>query len=97
MICEYCGKFFEPKSLQGNVKYCSADCRYNADKDRKRMQYVGKRKEKCDFCGKALPKFKTRFCSELCKRKSNDISKGIILDHGELTKTCPICGKEFKT
>lgn len=98
MRCEYCGKEFDRKNCTGRIpKYCSAECRKNVDKDLKRIQYVGKRQTYCEFCKKELPKYKTKYCSDLCRRKHYDISKGIIFDHKELTKKCPVCGKEFKT
>ena len=97
MDCLYCGKPVEQASRGRKRKYCSDYCRNEADKEHKRIVYVGKRKEKCDFCGKTLPKYKTRFCSDLCSKKYNDIKNGFIQDHGELTKICPVCGKEFKT
>lgn len=97
MDCLYCGKPIEQASRGRKRKYCSDYCRNEADKEHKRIVYVGKRKEKCDFCGKALPKYKTHFCSKICGRKYRDIQKGFIHNHGELTKICPVCGVEFKT
>lgn len=98
MKCEYCGKeFTQPNKVGRPRKYCSDECLYNADKDNKRIQYIGKRQKYCEFCGKELPKNKTKYCSRLCNRKHYEINKGIIEEHGELTKTCPVCGKEFTT
>lgn len=98
MKCKYCGKEFERFSDFGRIpKYCSAECRYEADKENKRLFYKGKRQEKCVFCGERLPKNKTKYCSDLCARKDRDIKLGIIQAHGVLTKTCIICGREFKT
>lgn len=90
MICKYCGDNFTGRS---NQKYCSRECCQAADRDNKRINYVGKREKTCRQCGQPLPKFKTKFCSERCSLIYNNV----ILDHGELTKTCPVCGKEFKT
>lgn len=87
MKCLYCGKEFTPEKRAGRPrKYCSDDCCYNADKDNKRIKYVGKRESVCVRCGKPLPKYKTRFCSVACCRGS-----------GEHTKVCIVCGKEFVT
>lgn len=97
MDCLYCGKPVQQASRGRKRKYCSDTCRIEAEKEHKRIVYVGKRKEKCDFCGKTLPKYKTRFCSDLCRRKHRDIQNGVIHNHGELTKICPVCGIEFKT
>lgn len=92
MKCEYCGAEFVPDG-RGTKKYCSNACCKSADRDRKRINYVGKREKVCIQCGKELPKFKTKYCSHRCEL----IYKGAIQDHGELTKICPVCGKEFKT
>lgn len=94
MKCLYCQKEFAPNKGAGRPKkYCSGECRQNADRDNKRINYVGKREKVCIQCGKELPKYKTKYCSRRCEL----IQSGLIQDHGELTKICPICGKEFKT
>lgn len=94
MNCLYCGNEFTPNKGAGRPKkYCSDECRQSADRDNKRISYVGKRQKACIQCGKELPKHKTKFCSQRCAR----IHRGDILDHGEITKTCPICGYRFKT
>lgn len=54
---------------------------------------MGKRQKTCIQCGAELPKNKTKYCSIRCGK----INRGEIFDHGELTKICPICGREFKT
>lgn len=87
MNCLYCGKEFTPEKRAGRPrKYCSDDCCYNADRDNKRIKYVGKRQSVCARCGKPLPKCKTLYCSKACQRGS-----------GEHTKVCIVCGKEFIT
>lgn len=92
MKCEYCGKEFAEQK-----KYCSRKCCYEADKERKRIVYVGKREAACIFCGKELPKFKTRFCSDDCRRRHQHIKTG-RLSHSEiLKKECVVCGREFET
>ena len=94
MKCLYCQKEFVPNIGAGRPKkYCSGECRRNADRDNKRINYVGKRENICIQCGKELPKFKTKYCSHRCEL----IYKGAIQDHGELKKICPVCGKEFET
>lgn len=100
MKCEYCGKeFLQPHQSGRPRKYCSNECRYNADKDNKHIKYVWKseRADKCLMCGREIVGSRIKFCSRLCSRKYSDIQKGIIEDHGELTKVCPACGKTFKT
>ena len=94
MKCLFCGAVFTPKKGAGRPrKFCSSECQRAADRDNKRIHYTGKRQDVCIQCGIELPKFKTKFCSDRCRK----IHEGLILDHGELTKVCPICGKEFKT
>lgn len=93
MICEYCGKEY----FKQGSKYCSRECCQEAYKKRMRDNYVGKREKVCRQCGKPLPKFKTKFCSIECNRRYRWIQIGKCKDHGELTKTCVVCGKEFKT
>ncbi len=98
MQCEYCGKEFERKSKRGAVpKYCSRECCRSADRDNKRIQYVGKREKVCRQCGKELPKNKTRFCSEDCKRRYNHIKSGLVSHEEILKKICLVCGKVFET
>ena len=84
MKCSYCGKEFEGRKR----KYCSRECCNSADRDNKRIKYVGKRESECVRCGKPLPKNKTRFCSVECAR---------FRRKPKITKTCVICGKEFET
>ena len=91
MKCEYCGKDF-PKNPKGRTrKYCSTECNREADKANKRINYVGKREKICRQCGKELPKFKTRFCSNYCR----EIQEG--RHHGLLQKVCVVCGSKFET
>lgn len=98
MKCEYCGKEFERKSSRGRApKYCSRECCQSADRDNKRITYVGKREKVCRQCGKELPKFKSYWCSSYCKSLNKAILAGRALDHGVLDKTCVICGKPFQT
>lgn len=93
MKCQYCGAELFPKGKGRPPKYCSDKCRISADRDNKRINYVGKRQKTCIQCGVELPKFKTKFCSRRCEL----IYDGAIDNHGELTKECEICGKMFKT
>lgn len=53
----------------------------------------------CLLCGKEINSNdpRVKYCCRLHGRKYIEIQKGIIEDHGELTKICPVCGKEFKT
>lgn len=99
MKCEYCGKEFERKSSRGRVpKYCSQECNRSADRDNKRITYVGKRENVCRQCGIELPKFKTKFCSKICNRRWYSIHvEEKCFDHGLLTKICPVCGEQFET
>ena len=98
MKCEYCGKEFERKSSRGRIpKYCSQECNRSADRDNKRITYVGKREKVCRQCGKELPKFKSYWCSSYCKSLNKAILEGRALDHGVLTKICPVCGEQFET
>ncbi len=93
MKCQYCGAELFPKGKGRPPKYCSDECRRSADRDNKRINYVGKRQKTCIQCGVELPKFKTKFCSKRCEL----IYEGKILNHGELEKECEICGRPFKT
>lgn len=93
MVCAYCNKEFKGRKR----KYCSKECYRNADKDNKRIQYIGKRETKCSFCGKPLPKYKTRYCSSECATRGYNFSKGLITHSEILTKKCVICGATFQT
>lgn len=92
-ICAYCGTSFDGRKR----KYCSRECGYSSYKDKMRMEYIGKREQQCVVCGKPLPKFKTRYCSDGCSRQAEIAKRGNSEAHGILTKTCVICGKEFST
>lgn len=87
MKCLFCGKELTPNKYGRPKKYCSDNCRYNADLENKRIKYTGKRQELCITCGKPLPKFKTKYCSEICAKNKK----------AKISKECVICGKEFKT
>lgn len=93
--CVRCGKAYVAK--RKGSKYCSKQCNDETHKEKMRIQYVGKREKVCRQCGVALPKNKTRFCSRTCQRRYRAIQEGRCFDHGELTKICPVCGKEFTT
>ena len=94
-ICEYCGKEFI--LTNGNQKFCSYACKEEKHKERMRMNYIGKREPKCIVCGKELPKFKSKYCSDKCRTWAGHVSVGVCQDHGLLTRQCVVCGKEFKT
>lgn len=95
MECAYCGKEFTGRRR----KYCSKECNDEAYKARMRANYkwISVRHTHCDMCGKELPPRRIRFCSVECGHRWHNIKNGWVLDHGELTKTCCVCGKEFKT
>lgn len=95
MICEYCGKeYFKQAS-----KYCSRECCYEADKQRKRINYIWKSEKHCNCiqCGKPLTRRQLKFCSRECNSRYSHIKFGKTQDHGELVRQCVVCGKEFKT
>lgn len=94
-ICVRCGDIYIAKRKWS--KYCSEECRRASDRDNKRIKYVGKKQTHCALCGVELPKYKTKFCSSQCAHRYHNIQQGLVEDHGELTKTCPVCGKTFKT
>ena len=93
--CSYCHNYFD--SYEGDKKrYCSEEC-HQLYLAKQRANYNGKREVVCAFCGKELPKFKTRYCSKECGVRANHIKTG-RLSHSEiLKKECVICGKEFQT
>lgn len=97
MKCLYCNKVFVQCGSGRPRKYCSPKCQKEADKERKRIEYVGRRESTCIFCGKELPKFKTRFCSRECGIKHYHIQTGRISHSEILTKECAICGETFET
>ena len=84
MNCLYCGKEFYGRKK----KYCSNECCYNADKDRKRIRYEWKseRADFCIVCGQPIPDRNKLYCSVDCRR--GKVKK---------TKRCIVCGKEFAT
>lgn len=96
-ICKKCGKPFEQNTKGRKKLYCSDQCRRELDKENKRIQYIGKREMACRQCGKELPKFKTRFCSDECRNRYENIQKGAISHPEILKKKCIVCGKEFET
>lgn len=96
--CAYCGCEFLKATDRGRPpKYCSPECRMEADKANKRTQYVGKRENVCKFCGTKLPKYKTRFCCNDCKDKWHRIQKGVVQSYEPIEKVCICCGKTFYT
>lgn len=93
--CSYCHNYFD--SYEGDKnRYCSEEC-HQLYLAKQRVNYNGKREAVCAFCGKELPKFKTRFCSDECRRKHQNIKTGRISNSEILKKECIVCGKEFET
>lgn len=102
IICGYCGiEFYHEDGKRGkSPKYCSKECKYEADKKHKRIQWAATspfKKSHCDMCGKELSKGRSRFCSTECKTRYNHLKQGRISHNKIFTKTCVICGKTFDT
>lgn len=93
--CEYCGKEYEAKTSRS--KYCSRECNDNMHKQRMRETYVGKRLKDCQICGKPLPKFKTKYCSDRCRNRAGHILAGDVQTKTELIRQCVVCGQVFRT
>ena len=95
-VCDYCGKEYDKPR---KTKYCSNKCCRSADRDNKRIKYVWKseKHDRCLCCGKVLAENRLKFCSKTCQSRYHAIQEGRGFDHGELTKICLVCGKEFKT
>lgn len=93
--CIWCGKEFDPYSPF--QKYCSDTCHKLRDADYTLQKSRDGKTRVCEICGNELPKFRHRYCSDKCRNRSSAIREGTCLDHGLLTKTCVICGKEFQT
>lgn len=90
-ICATCGKEFESNLKYKTPKYCSRKCH---DSHYKRPN------DYCIVCGKPLPKGRSNYCCEGCRAQVNNskyYSDRGYTPHGELTKTCIVCGAEFKT
>lgn len=68
--CIRCGEWFAP--INGNQKYCGANCQYEAFKERQREQALrGKAQRFCTVCGAPLPlAFSSRrlTCSKECSQ-----------------------------
>lgn len=94
-ICKYCGLEYEAKTKRS--MYCSKQCSRSADRDNKRIKYVGKREQSCVICGANLPKYKTRYCSRECLIKGGQIRKGKVQTTRKIIRYCVVCGKEFET
>lgn len=80
-ICKQCGKQYRAKTRRS--MFCSEECRREADKERKRIQYGANREEKvCPECGRTFEtkSVASNFCSRACslkfaeKRKKNKSS-----------------------
>jgi len=81
MICQVCGKEFEPKSLKtSNAKYCSFECRAivkraytKAQNERLRQETLAKdNTRKCQLCGEPFQSGHGKvYCSETCQRKAH--------------------------
>lgn len=77
-ICKNCGKKYRAKTRRS--MYCCDNCRREADKERKRIQYGANREKKvCPECGQTFitKSSASNFCSKTCslkfarKRKKN--------------------------
>lgn len=93
--CAYCGNEFE--LLSNSQKYCSAECHRLRDNEWARNKHHEGKTRICPICNNKLPKRQVKYCSDKCRQYAEHVSKGVCLDHGLLTKTCPVCGKEFQT
>lgn len=100
ILCVQCGKEIDIKpSKIGNTKYCNKAC-YDKHQDKKVTI-------KCAICGKTFSvppsqaKTGRKYCSYRCMGigSSNNIvgEKHSQWRGGKETKTCPTCGKIFKT
>lgn len=66
-ICKKCGQSYRAKTRRS--MFCSEECRREADKERKRLQYGATRGEKvCPECGQTfvMKSAASNFCSKLC-------------------------------
>lgn len=85
--CVNCGKEF--KDFAGDIKYCSQECRHQAQAEKI-----------CVVCGKTFkPRYEShqKFCSATCETKfHNQVmrSRRTRCDYAE--KNCAVCGKIFK-
>lgn len=69
-ICKNCGQKYRAKTRRS--MYCSDNCRREADKERKRIQYGANREEKvCPECGQTFTtkSSASNFCCKTCSLK----------------------------
>ena len=81
-ICKNCGKEYRAKTRRS--MFCCEECRREADKERKRIQYGAVREKRvCPECGRTFETTRktSNFCSRACSVK-------FLREKG----TCYLCG-----
>ena len=86
--CPVCEKMFT--ATDSRKVYCSQKCVYIQN-----YRITFGNNGTCENCGKKLTGQRKRFCSDKCQRES--FVNRTIAAHPDITKTCVMCGKEFKT
>lgn len=83
-ICEVCGKEYEAFNV-GINRFCSTKCQNQFNRAK-----MPKHELICEWCGKKFfaTTVKARFCSRHCIGAARRITS-------QITKVCPICGKQF--
>ena len=67
--CPICGKLFKANTHGRPRKYCSKECRRQAEfKIRKENRIII---QKCQYCGKTFKANKKKYCSKECSIKAN--------------------------
>lgn len=72
-ICKNCGREYRAKTIRS--MYCSDECRREADRERKRIQYgATKEKKVCPECGRTFEtkSVASNFCSRACSVKFSE-------------------------
>ena len=99
--CEFCGKDYMP--IMVNQRYCSKDCRLEADRQAKIEARKITQTKECEWCGKEfMPNTKGRkYCSNECAKEAQYIACKEFAIRNKKRKKCEVCGniligKHFK-
>jgi hypothetical protein len=101
--CEWCGSSFEVACTTSTKKYCSHNCKSSAASKAMRERQFAERPTECAECGnkivqpeKGRPR---RFCSDICKRRSNNRKvrrqQAPLRDSAPEPRSCVHCGEMF--
>jgi hypothetical protein len=90
-MCECCRKPFEQLSGVGRKKkYCSKPCADKASAENRKSEISIAH---CEYCGKPLNKYQSKYGQKTCGKKCSGLSKRTLKG---TTRVCVVCGDQYE-